>query len=842
MSQSQTEWTFDIPEFFNIGVACTSKYQGTDDEDRIAMIIEDSELGTDQITYGKLDKRTNQFSNFVQSIGLEVRDRALLFLKNSLAYPTGFFGCIKAGIIAVPTSTLLSGSEVKYLAMDSQAKLLVLNKHSYRDLLPYVEQLDNLQHIVVADVDSLDELELSDSVKTYALNDILKNTDATPNNYASKNGEPAYLVYTSGTTGFPKGVLHSHRSLLGRGPASKYWFNLQDEERIMHSGKFNWTYVLGSALMDPLYYGHTVVAYEGKNDAGTWVELIKRHQCTIFIGVPTIYRQIIQKTEYTIEDCPSLRHCMSAGEHLSSEMVQAWQERFQQNIYEAIGMSECSYYISHSIHNPIRPGSAGFVQPGHNVKLLNPQTLEEVEGEEEGMICIDENDPGLFLEYWQLEDQTREARHNGYFFTGDYAKRDKDGYIWFLGRKDDIINTFGYRVSPHEIERVMKTHELIGDCVAFGFDVSAGKTIVAVAIIGKQDITPEQEEEILRYGQTHLARYKSPKQVYVLNDFPRTKNGKVLRGQLVKEIHEKAAEDAEKGSFKPEIYRARRSMLYVLASNKRHIEKSRSLLTDAVIFDMNNVLPEHKQEARDLLEQEFTNDPSFGYSERVLRVNYLGTEEIVRDIELAKKIDIEAILFPAIETPEQLLEAEKLLNSVGKPLEFMINIGTPLGVLNVQQICAASENLKVLVVSSNKLSSRMQINIQKDNAPLLHFLSQVALAARAYNKIVIDGPHYNVEDEFSCEASTRQSFQLGFDGKALIHPVQVEYINDMFTPKKVEVERSMRMIEAYEKAQRKGQDFISFEGEVVDKYQVNWAQRMITLYDKYKELGQDSFV
>ncbi|MBL7002868.1 MAG: AMP-binding protein, partial [Gammaproteobacteria bacterium] len=815
-TESTQGWDFSNPDFLNIGVACTSRYKGTDKDNTVAMIIEDTEIGTDEITYKDLDTKTDQFANFLHSIGLDTRDRALIFLKNSLAYPISFLGCIKAGMIAVPTSTLLSGSEVKYLAMDSQAKLLLVNAASYKQMLPFVEQLDNLVHIVVAGTDCVKDLEQPENATVYCLNEILKTADTTPNHYKSKPGEPAYLVYTSGTTGFPKGVLHSHRSLIGREPASEYWFSFKENERIMHSGKFNWTYVLGSALMDPLYRGHTVIAFEGKNDPNLWIELIKRHQCTIFIGVPTIYRQIIQKTEASIADCPSLRHCMSAGEHLSSEMVTAWQERFGQNIYEAIGMSECSYYISHSLHNPIRPGSAGFVQPGHKVKILNIETLEEVGAEEEGMICIDENDPGLFLEYWQLEEQTREAKHNGYFFTGDYAKRDKDGYIWFLGRKDDIINTFGYRVSPHEIERVMKVHDLVDDCVAFGLDVGAGKTIVAIAILSSSEISAEVEDELLTYGQNNLARYKSPKQLYVVKEYPKTKNGKVLRGQLVKEIHEQES-SKNKDMHEPDIYRARRSMLYVSAYNIRHLEKSRSVLTDAIIFDMAKILQNHKEPARETLTAEFAKNPSFGYSEKVLRVNILGSEDLEKDLELAKTLDIDALLFPEIETVEQVQQAQAIVESFAKPLEFMINIETPLGVLNVQQICAASEMLKCIVVGSNKLANRMNMNIQKTNAPILGYLSQIALAARAYNKFVIDGPHYNISDEFSCEASTKQANLLGFDGKALIHPQQIEYINDTFTPKKLEVEKSIRLLEFWEKEHAMSTEVFSFEGELFDK-------------------------
>jgi len=257
---------------------------------------------------------------------------------------------------------------------------------------------------------------------------------------------------------------------------------------------------------------------------------------------------------------------------------------------------------------------------------------------------------------------------------------------------------------------------------------------------------------------------------------------------------------------------------------------------------MEYILPEHKASARQLLKVEFEKDSSFGSSERVLRVNDLGTEEISKDLELIKELEFDSLLFPHIETPEQVLEAEKLMNSLDDKLDFMINIESPLGVLNAQQICAASESLKCIIIGTNKLANRLQVNIKKSNQAILCYLSQIALAARAYNKIVIDGPHNDVTDEFSCEASTKSAFQLGFDGKALIHPIQIEYINDIFTPKKEEVEKSIRMLGAYEKAQKEGKDVILFEDELVDKYKVKWSQRMITLYDKYKELGQDNFI
>ena len=832
--------TIEIPEFLNIGVACTSAHVGTKNENNIAMVIEDDKLGTDEISYKDLAEKSDQVCNFLTGLGLEPRDRVLVCLKTSLAYPISFFGAIKAGIIAVPTSTLLSGSEVKYLAEDSQASAIVMSATMYENLVPYLENVDNLKTIIVAACDSVEGFKKPKGINVYALNDILKNGDKTPNHYKSKSGEPAYLVYTSGTTGYPKGVLHSHRSLVGRTPATEYWFDFKENDRIMHSGKFNWTYVLGSALMDPLFNGHTVIAYEGSNDASTWIDLIKKHQCTIFIGVPTIYRQIIQKTDFTLKDCPSLRYCMSAGEHLSDEMLGLWRDRFDQDIFEAIGMSECSYYISHSKNNPIRPGSAGFVQPGHIVKLLDPETLEEVGLEEEGMICIGEDDPGLFLEYWQLEEETTKARHDGYFFTGDYAKRDKDGYIWFIGRKDDIINTFGFRVSPHEIERVVKTHDLVADCVAFGLDIGKDKTIVAIAVVGHQPLNEEQQAEVLAFAQNNLAKYKAPKEIFAMLDYPRTKNGKVLRKQLVKQLHDQyhAIETGE------EIieYKARRSMLFIPAYNKQNVEKGKSVLADTVIFDLEAILEEQREVGRNVLREVYKEQGcKFGESERVLRINNLGTEDLAKDLELAKELEIDALLFSKIDSKEDVIEAERLINEVNPNLSLMIMIETPLSVLNIQEICAASAKVEVVVVGSNKLANRLHIDIKKGSKAMFNYLSQIALAAKAYGKTVIDGPHFNIHDEFACEDSTKDAFNLGFDGKSLIHPIQIEYINDIFTPKQAEVEDFEKMIAKYEEAEKEGKEVILYNDRLVDIHRIKWAKKMITLYETYKALGQNLF-
>lgn len=528
------QWVWNIPEAFNIGAACSDRHLGTPQADNIAMIVEDDTLGTSQITFAELSRKTDQFAQVLRNLKVKAGDRVLIRLPNSLDYPIAFLGAMKMGAISVPTSTLLTAEEVAYLAKDSGATVLVTDAAAWEAMSAQIESAigsnAQLKHVLLSQaVDTVPHKSFNVLNLAACLQVTLK---CEPAQHTLVN-DPAYLVYTSGTTGYPKGVLHAHRSLLGRQPAAQYWFNYsnQVQDRIMHSGKFNWTYVLGTGLMDPLYLGKTVIVHEGKNDAQKWLDLIQKHGATIFIGVPTIYRQILQKTTATGAQLPSMRHFMSAGEHLSDEVLSQWRERFGLEIYEAVGMSEFSYYLSQSQYRPIRAGSAGFPQPGHNIQLLNPETLEPVATGEEGMICVPDSDPGLFLRYWNLEEETAKYKHDGYFFTGDYAKYDADGYIWFLGRKDDIIKSFGYRVSPYEIERVYKGHPDVADCAAIGEELEKDKLLVVIYVILKPEASTSPDD-LLAYGKQHLAAYKAPKTVYLAQDFPRTKNGKILRKDI----------------------------------------------------------------------------------------------------------------------------------------------------------------------------------------------------------------------------------------------------------------------------------------------------------------------
>ena len=523
------EWTWDIPEYFNIGAACTDAHLGTAVEARAAVICDDAITGPHQATFGELADSTSRFGQLLRNLGIEAGARVLIRLPNCLEYSTVFLGALKRGAIPVPTSILLTGDEVLFLARDSGASALVTTRAAWNEMHAAFEALDSLTHVLLIDAG---DRTAARRVQLVDLPRALAAISRWEPPHASRADDPAYLVYTSGTTGYPKGVLHAQRALLGHLPATKYWFDFQSsDDRVLHSGKYNWTYVLGTGLMDPLIRGTTTIVYEGPADAAAWPRLIARHGATIFIGVPTLYRQILQKTAFGLRDVPTLRHCMSAGESLSDEVLAAWRERFGQPIYEGLGMTECSYYISQPRDRPLRPGSPGFPQPGHTVKLLDPGTLREVPVGDEGMLCIARGDPGLLLRYWNRPEETAAVFRGGWFLTGDYARLDADGYLWFLGRRDDLIKSFGYRVSPHEVERVLKDHPAVADCAAIGEEVAPTKIVVAAYVVPRPGMSLTADE-LIAFGREHLASYKAPRVVHLVDDLPRTRNGKVLRRSL----------------------------------------------------------------------------------------------------------------------------------------------------------------------------------------------------------------------------------------------------------------------------------------------------------------------
>ena len=290
-------------------------------------------------------------------------------------------------------------------------------------------------------------------------------------------------------------------------------------------------------------------------------------------------------------------------------------------------------------------------------------------------------------------------------------------------------------------------------------------------------------------------------------------------------------------------YRPRRSVLYVAAHEARHIEKSRQLHADCIVFDLQeSVPPSQKSRARKMLVKAFEN-PVFGYSEKIVRINSLDSDWGMDDLRAVCQLEIDGVLFPHVESSGEIKAAIATMDEMGgKRLSVMANIESPKGILRSEEIAGASQRLTSLVLGTTDLANALRINLTLDRMGLLTSLSLAVLGARAHHKCVIDGPHFDLKNIEACEFSCRQARDLGFDGKAVIHPIQLAYNNDAFTPKGEDIKRAKNIIEAIANAHEMGKSVAVIDDKLIEPSLELWARRVIALYNQVKELGQNELI
>jgi acyl-coenzyme A synthetase/AMP-(fatty) acid ligase len=455
--------------------------------EKTALIVADRE--TRRWTYADMEETVLRLAGGLRRAGLEPGARLYIRMGNSLDYALVFFAANAVGAVPVPASPMLTPPEVAYLLRTSGAGFLAW--------------------------DGVLALPDPEGVRLFTPEDIAAMKRAPAGAYADTAADdPAYLIFTSGTSGQPKGVLHGQRAIWGRRPMYQGWYGIGPDDVMLHTGAFNWTYTLGTGLCDPFANAATSVVYTGEKDPEIWAELIAEHGVTIMASVPGLYRQMLREG---FHPAPTLRHGLTAGEALARPILDAWRAETGLELYEALGMSEISTYISSSPTVPVKPGSPGKPQPGRSVRILG-----------NGQIGVHRSDPGLLLRYWGEEPLAED-----WFATGDMAEIDEDGYVWYHGRADDLMNAGGFRVSPLEVEGVLLHHPLVADAGVREWRVSETASIIAAFIVPRAG-AGLTEEALLGFVRERLAAYKCPKQIWFVPALPRTANGKLIRKALEK--------------------------------------------------------------------------------------------------------------------------------------------------------------------------------------------------------------------------------------------------------------------------------------------------------------------
>lgn len=445
-------------------------------------------------TYGKLQAAVRGIATGLLERGLVAGDRVLLRLGNSVDFPLAYLGAIAVGLVPIPTSAALTMPEVRAIIAQTTPKAVI------RD--PSVACPD---HALMLTPDDL-----------HAMRDL----PAAPWHMGDPD-RAGYIVFTSGTSGQPRAVVHAHRAIWARRMMFEGWYGLSAQDRICHAGSFNWTYTLGTGLMDPWTAGATALIPAASTSADALPALLADHRASIFAAAPGVYRQMLK--EQQMVNLPALRHGLSAGEKLGEGVRQQWQAATGTPILEAYGLSECSTFLSAC---PAAPDHLR-AQNGRHVALIGPDG--PVARGDLGTIAVHRSDQGLMLGYLGAEAETA-ARYQGeWFLTGDEAVMDARGNITYLGRDDDMMNAGGYRVSPIEVEQAMAGFDGITAIAAVEVRIKADTTIIGAFYTAR---APLDEDALHRYAKENLARYKAPRFFRRLPALPTGANGKLQRGIL----------------------------------------------------------------------------------------------------------------------------------------------------------------------------------------------------------------------------------------------------------------------------------------------------------------------
>ncbi|ETX16489.1 benzoate-CoA ligase [Roseivivax halodurans JCM 10272] len=471
------------------------------DPAKIALAIV-APTGAERWSYGRLEAAVLGTASGLLAQGLGPGDRVLLRLGNTIEFPLAFLGAIAAGLVPVPTSAQLTAPEVQKI-VDQLAPAAIL-----RD--PGVASCDA-------------------GVPTYQTSDMMAWRDLPPADYAMVDPERlAYIVMTSGTSGTPRAVGHAHRAVWARQMMMDGWYGLRSSDRLLHAGAFNWTYTLGTGLLDPWTRGATaLIPAEGVTPAKLPL-LLSRHEASLFAAAPGVYRQMLRNH---VKPLPKLRHGLSAGEKMALPVHEAWRAATGTEIYEAYGMSECSTFISSSPSRRAAPGTLGAPQPGRRVAILGPDGPAEIG--EPGEIAIHRSDPGLMLGYVGDADATAEKMRGEWFLTGDQGRMDHTGAISFLGRADDLMNAGGLRVSPLEVEAAIHDHPGVEEVGVTDVEIRDGVRIIAAFWTGPE---PLADDILTAWVEPRLAAYKRPRMWVRLDALPKSGNGKLLRRLLAAQM------------------------------------------------------------------------------------------------------------------------------------------------------------------------------------------------------------------------------------------------------------------------------------------------------------------
>lgn len=481
-----------------------------------------------QITYQDLKDMTDRFANALHRLGLSKGDTYLIRTPNQPEYMVAFLGGQKIGAVPIPTSTMLRESELEHIINHSEA-VAVITTSSYTEAIENIRpKCETLKHVIVIGDTQSDQLSYTDLMQADA--------ESLPFVETLKD-DPAYYLYTSGTTGAPKGVVHGHRFIIGAGdPIGKFTMGLEKGDICGGPTALTWMYALGHNFLFAFRWGVATAIYADERfDSEKAYEFIQNYKITIFAGTPTIYRMMLAvKDAEKKYDTGSLKYCLSSGEPLLAETWREWMRRFGVKIIDSMGQTEAHEFCTTQTQLEVKIGSMGKPLPGIEVAIVSDKG-ERLPPGEMGHLAIRRDHPGLFTEYFKMPKQMEEVSlPNNWYDTKDLAHMDEDGYFWYGSRSDDIMTCHGYRISPADVETALQEHEAVLESgVAGVLHPEMGEKVKAWVVLHEGfKATPDLAQELQDHVKATIAPYKYPRAIEFLKELPKTSSGKILRREL----------------------------------------------------------------------------------------------------------------------------------------------------------------------------------------------------------------------------------------------------------------------------------------------------------------------
>jgi acetyl-CoA synthetase len=526
-------WKWDVPEEYNFGFDVVGKW--AQDRTKLALVsLDEKRENANYQTFCELDALSNKFANSLTELGIKKGDRVLIILQSIPEWYAAMIGMIKLGVVPMPGTSLLTKKDVVYRLTRAEG-VAVITDEAHADLIEdAAKECPTLKTKMIVRSKREGWVSYEDVM---AKNSIHLDRDSIGR---TKSTDPLLIYFTSGTTGNPKMVMHTHAYPLGHEVTARFAQSLKPTDLHWTVSDTGWAKAAWGKLFGQMIVGAAIIQWEtpGRFDADGLLMAMERYGVTTFCAPPTIYRMLIQMdlSKYNL----SLRHCMSAGEPLNPEVIKVWKETFGLDIYDFFGQTESVCLLSNFPFMPIKFGSVGKPTPGHDVRIVDEEG-KDMPTDEEGNIAVrltEGHPPGLFREYWKDDGEMAKAFHHGHYFTGDRGYKDADGYFWFVGRGDDVIKSSGYRIGPFEVESALQEHAAVAESAVVGVDDpqgTRGTLVKAFIVLAKgYEASSDLTKEIQNHVKKTTAPYKYPRLIEYMTELPKTVSGKILRRELRK--------------------------------------------------------------------------------------------------------------------------------------------------------------------------------------------------------------------------------------------------------------------------------------------------------------------